>query len=111
MSLRNLDTPAERQARKLIAQAHERELEQHVAKLESDVAAWRAGSLTAAALVDRVRAFHDGPARALHRRYVEESFMNALAHGVIAGVIERSDIPAEMREEVAVAISLLKFSR
>jgi hypothetical protein len=111
MSLKNLDTPAEREARKLIAQAHERELEPHLTKLEAGFAAWRAGTLTGAALTDRVNSFHDGPARSLHKRYVDENVMNALAHGVLAGVIQKSEIPVEMRDEVGVAITLLKFMK
>jgi hypothetical protein len=59
--------------------------------------------------VDRVRAFNEGPARTLHKRYVESEPLNALAHAVLGGVIRSSDIPAEMRGEVHVALSILKL--
>lgn len=111
MPLGNQETPAEREARRLIAQSHERELAEQLAKLEADFAGWRAGKLSPHALVERVRAFHEGPARTLHKRYVESEPMNALAHAVLSGVIKSSEIPAEMRDEVNVALTILKFKR
>lgn len=111
MPFGNLETPAEREARRLIAQSHERELTEQLAKLEADFAAWRAGKLSAQALVDRVRAFHEGSARTLHRRYVESEPLNALAHAVLAGVLRSSEIPTEMRDEVNVALSILRLKR
>lgn len=108
MPLGNQETPAEREARRLIAQSYERELTEQLTKLEADFAAWRAGKLNPHALVDRVRAF-EGPARTLKKRYVDSEPLTALANAVLAGVIRSSDIPAEMRDEVNVALSILKF--
>lgn len=111
MSLRNLETPAEREVRRLVTLAHERELARHLSSLESDFAAWRSGSINALTLTDRIHAFHDGPARALWKQYSPNNSLTALGHAVVAGLISDSEVPAELREELAVVITVLKFKK
>jgi hypothetical protein len=111
MSLRDLETPAEREVRRLVTLAHERELGKHLERLEADFGAWRGGSINAIALAERIRAFSEGPARAVARKYVPNNTMTALGHAVVVGVVAESEVPGELREELAVVVSVLKFKR
>lgn len=111
MSLRNLETPAEKELRRLVTSAHERELSHHLESVEADLAAWRAGKLSAVQVTDRIRAFQEGPVRALAKRYVPSNTVTALGHAVLDGAVTEAEVPAELRDELAVVISVLKFKR
>ena len=111
MKLRDLDTPSEREIRRLVTLAHERGLLQHLDKLETAFAAWRAGGMTALALTDRINSFHDGPARTLSKQYIPNNSTTALGHAVMAGLISDSEIPSELKGELAIVVSVLKFKK
>lgn len=111
MTLRNLETPTEKEIRRLVTLAHQRGLTQHLEKLESSFVAWRAGQLTALALADRIQSFHDGPARSLAKQYVPNNSITALGHAVTAGLISDAEVPAELKDELAIVVSVLKFKK
>src|SRR5262245_59424674 len=100
--LKNLETPGEKEVRRLVTLAHERGLTQHLEKLEAAFAEWKSGKITALALNDRIKLFHDGPSTSLGKKFVPNNSMNALGHAVVAGLVKDSEIPAELKEELAV---------
>jgi hypothetical protein len=111
MSLRNLETPSEKEARRLVERTHEKELAHHLTKLEGEFADWRAGKITAVSLTERINAFHDGPARVLAKRYHPNDLLTALANAVTAGQVTDAEVPAELRDELAIVVSVLKLKR
>lgn len=111
MTLRNLETPAEREVRRLIELAYTRGLEKHLSSLEGEFARWRAGGIDAATLAEKVRTFNDGPASFLARQYKGQKTMTALGHAVVAGLVRDAEVPAEIKDELAVVINVLKFKK
>ena len=109
--LKNLDTPAEKEIRRLVTLAHERGLKQHLEKLDAGFTAWRAGEVTALALTDRINSFHDGPAKSFAKQFTPNNSMTALGHAVTAGLIAESEVPQDLRGELAVVVAVLKFKK
>jgi hypothetical protein len=109
--LKNLETPSEKEVRRLVTLAHERGLTQGLEKLEVAFGEWRAGKITALALNDRIKSFHDGPATTLAKQFLPPNSMTALGHAVVAGLVKESEVPASLQDELAIVVSVLKFKK
>lgn len=109
--LKNLETQAEKDVRRLVTLAHERGLKQHLEKLDAAFAEWRSGKITALALTDRINAFHDGPSTTMAKQFTPNNSMNALGHAVVSGLVKDAEVPAALKEELSMVVSLLKFKR
>ena len=109
--LKNLETPGEKAIRRLVTLAHERGLKPHLERLEAAFAGWRAGEVSTLALTDRITTFHDGAARSLAKQFIPSNSMTALGHAVTTGLVSESEVPPELKEELAVVVALLRFKK
>lgn len=81
--------------------AHERELHRELAKLEKDFEKWRAGTINSGELHYRIHKYHQGPARALFKRYNDGPAEQALAYAIVSGIVDEAEIPAELMEALS----------
>ncbi len=92
-------TKSQRRAlRELAARAYDRELSAELAKVESELARWRTGSIDAFELEALIHRFHQGPARKLHSRYSagELDLLVQVAAALFHGVLSERDIPPDL---------------
>jgi hypothetical protein len=85
-----------RLVRTWLGQAYDRELQRELAKLDQSFAGWRSGQIDSAELSDRIHRFEVGPARELYKRYNQGDEDMTLAYVIVAGVLAREEVPAEL---------------
>ncbi len=77
--------------------AYERELAIFLERLEGDFAAWRQGTFDAVELEHRIHRFHQGPARELFKRYIDNPYQElTVAYAIVTGLISRDEVPTEL---------------
>jgi len=87
--------------REFAAEAHERELHRELTKLDLRFAEWRNGQLGSGALSDEIHQYETGPSRELFKRYNGGLLDMMVAYSIIAGILKREEIPAEVLEALA----------
>ena len=95
--------------RVLASLAHERELQIALAELETQFASWRAGTLTALELTEKVHQFHDGASRDLYQRYVAGEPAWAVAYAIIKSHVSKEEAGPEAMEFLASRIQVLSY--
>lgn len=76
----NLTKTQRRRLRELGGIAYERDLSEHLGKLESEFRRWRSGEIDAFEVGEAIRRFHQGPARELFSKYDHSNLDFAVAH-------------------------------
>jgi hypothetical protein len=66
--------------------------------------AWKADQISSGELADRIHEFHDGTARDIFKSYSHRLIEQPLARAIAEGVLDRSQVPAEVLEYLAGAI-------
>ena len=85
--------------------AHEEELRRALVPLDAAFQRWRAGDVGSGELAELIHEFHDGPARELFKRYNYGQLDLAVAHAIVAGILDRSRLPGELVEALGRAIA------
>jgi hypothetical protein len=92
----------------LAAAAHEEELRRALLPVAVAFEEWRAGRLGSGELTERIHEFHDGPARELYKTCNSGTLELAVAQAIVAGVLKRDAVPAEVLEHCKGAIEFLQ---
>lgn len=96
-----LAPPIKRAVRELAAKAYQRELSAELARLHDAFAEWKAGSLGASQLADKVQRVGVEVARELTREYKFNANLDlAVASAIARGVLAEEEIPAVAREHL-----------
>jgi hypothetical protein len=108
-AMQDLPKPVKRAVRELCSLAHERELNRELGLLLESFQQWQQGALDAFELSQRIHQFHQGPARELYVRYVNNSLAELMvARALLDGVIAESDIPDVAREHLLAAAERIR---
>jgi len=86
--------------------AWDRELGAELEELGAAIEKWKAGELSAHDVSAVIHQFHDGAARDLYRFYTHASPESAIAQAIVNGIIEASELPAELLATLAPLIEL-----
>ena len=86
--------------------AHEEELRRALTPLDAAFEKWRVGHLGSGELTELIHRFHDGPARALFKKYNYGQLDLAVAHAIVSGILDRTRLPADLVEALGRAIAL-----
>lgn len=97
-----------RALRSLSAVAHEEELRRALLPVATAFEEWRAGRLGSGELTERIHDFHQGPARELFKKYNSGLLEYAVAQAIVAGVLDREAVPADVLDHCRQAIELLE---
>jgi hypothetical protein len=93
-----------RLVREYAARARAEELRRALMDLAGDFAAWKAGRISSGELADRIHEFHDGTARYIFKSYSHRLVEQPLARAIAEGILDKSQVPAEVLEYLAGAI-------
>jgi len=93
--------------RELSAKAYEEELRRALLPLSEVFERWRAGEVGSRELSEQIHEFHQGPARKLWSRYDTRNFEINVAHAIVSGILDRSEVPADVLASLGNAISFL----
>jgi hypothetical protein len=85
-----------RALRQLAARAHEEELRRALLPIAAAFGQWQAGQLGSGELTEIIHAFHQGAARELWKKYNLGPLEFAVAQAILAGVIERDQVPPDV---------------
>ena len=88
-----------------LAEAHERELQRELRKLEQSFSEWRSGKIGAGELNYRIHQYETGPSRALYKRYNSGPKEMAVAYAIVAGILRREAIPEELLQAIEGALN------
>jgi hypothetical protein len=94
----NLTKGQRRKLRDLGGIAYERDLSEHLARLEGEFRRWRVGEIDPFALAEAIHQFHKGPARELFSTYVTSDLDFAVARAIHRGVLRQEEAGAEVLE-------------
>ena len=72
---------------------------------------WARGELSSGELNDRIHEFHQGPLRKLFARYDSGMPDAAVAHAIVFGFINRSDVPPTVLVHLARALAFYESQR
>ena len=100
-----------RALRKLASAAHEEELRRALVPLRAQFDRWARGELSSGELSDSIHEFHQGPLRQLFARYNSGMPDAAVAHAIVSGFINRSDVPPTVLAHLARALAFYESQR
>lgn len=109
--MREYSKRVRRLLREYAARTYEAELGQALGELEQQFAVWRSGQLSASELSDHIFAFSRGPARELWQRYNVGIDDVHVAYAIVAGVLPRAELPAELLEALEPLIAFYEHER
>lgn len=107
ITLRPATKAVKRALRELAAAAHEEALRRALLPVATAFDDWMKGKLGSGELTERIHEFHQGPARELYVRYNSGPLEFAVAHAIIAGLIDRTRVPAEVIKHCRAEIDFL----
>jgi hypothetical protein len=84
--------------REFAEEAHERELHRELTKLDLRYEEWRRGKLDSGALSDEIHQYETDPSCELFKRYNGGLPDMMVAYAIVAGILKREEIPAELLE-------------
>ena len=91
--------------RKLASAAHEEELRRALMPLRAKLDRWTRGEWSSRELSNSIYDFHQGPLRQLFGRYNSGMPAAAVAHAIVSGFINRSDVPPTVLAYLARALA------
>ena len=74
------------------------------AAIPPDGKRWEQRELGSGELSELIHKFHQGPARDLYLRYNTPYLRTSVAYAIVAGILDRTAIPAELLDHLAGAI-------
>ena len=95
-----------RKLRDLGGIAYERDLSEHLARLESEFRRWRAGEIDPFALAEAIHQFHQGPARELFSTYATSDLDFAVAQAIHRGLLKQEEVGADVLELLSKHLSV-----
>jgi len=81
--------------------AHDRDLRQALGELRVQFDRWERGEIDSFELNDLVHRFHQDTSREIWKRYATSHLEPAVASAVVAGVIRKEELPAELVQHIA----------
>lgn len=97
--------------RKLLAEAHRRELTQALERLYGEFRHWESGDIDSFELDERIHHYHQNDARIIWSRYNGGlPLLMVLAGSVQSGLMTMEELPAELLEKVAKTVETLAGS-
>ena len=81
--------------------AHEEELRRALVPVAEAFKRWERGELGSGELSEVIHRFHQGAARDLFVRYNTVRLEMAVAYAIVAGILDRRTIPAELLDHLA----------
>ena len=109
--MEEIQKSVKRALRKLASAAHEEELSRALVPLRTQFDRWARGELSSGELSDSIHQFHQGPLRQLFARYNSDTPDAAVAHAIVSGFINRSDVPATVLAHLARALAFYESRR
>jgi hypothetical protein len=100
-----MEEPIPRQIKKLLREysgiAYEIELRRELAALAAHFDEWKNGQMDSWELTDAIHDFHNGASRELYKKYNSGLLEFNVAHAIFTGLLDRTQIPAELLEHLA----------
>ena len=93
--------------RRLAEGAWESELRELLEQLQNAFVEWQEGELTSFQLSDKIHEFHDEDARDLFKFYTNPHPSNAVAHALVYGHIDPSDVPDALLKKLTPLVALI----
>jgi methylase of polypeptide subunit release factors len=90
-----------RLVREWAAIAHDRDLGKALNELRAQFERWGRGEINTFELNDLVHQFHQGTSREIWTRYETRHLEPAIASAVVAGVLRKEELPAELLQHIA----------
>ena len=87
--------------RECAAAAHEEDLRRALLPIAEAFKRWEQGGLGSGDLSELIHQFHQGPARELYVRNDTNDIEAPVAYAIVTGVLDRKEVPAEVRDHVA----------
>ena len=81
--------------------AHDRDLSKSLRELRAEFDRWERGEINPFELNDLVHLFHQGTSREIWKRYQTRHLEPAIASAVVAGVLRKEELPAELLQHIA----------
>jgi len=100
-----------RLVREWAAVAHDRELSHALRELHGQFERWQRHEIDAFELNQFVHRFHDGSSREIWKRYESNHLEPAIASAVVAGILSRDELPAELLQHIAALIEFYESAR
>ncbi len=97
-----------KQLRKLVAKAHDRELNLYIAELEMGFDEWRDGKISPSELSGLIHEFHDGSSRAVYKTYIKLKRDQLVARAIGIGLLKEEEVSEEIMETLAEDISYFR---
>ncbi len=98
-----------RELRRLADDVYKAEMEKELAKLEANFKTWRDGKITVFDLDDQVHAYYSGPRKELYGFYqLRNQPEAAVARGIAMGLIDATQVPAEINAKIEHMIGFFK---
>lgn len=92
--------------REFAVKAYEKELSRELALLDESFSDWREKKINSDELSDRIHKYEIGPSRSLFNKYNKGEDDFNVAYAIIAGILEREDIPEELIQAIGNQLSL-----
>jgi hypothetical protein len=96
--MRDYPKPIKKLIREYHGKAYEKELHRELTKLDRSFTEWRDGKIDSWDLGNRIHEYEVGPSRQLRKQYTPEVADMMLAYAIVAGILDRDEIPAELLE-------------
>ncbi|MBN1312225.1 MAG: hypothetical protein JXB30_12470 [Anaerolineae bacterium] len=96
--MKNYPNSIKKLIREYHGKAYEKELHRELAKLDQSFAEWRDGEIDSWELSDRIHQYEVGPSRELYKQYTPKVADMNLAYAIVAGILDRDEIPTELLE-------------
>ncbi len=93
-----------RALRELAETAYQEELRRALVPLAEAFEAWKSGKAQSDDILERIHAFHQGPARELSRKYERHLMKFGVAQAIVSGIIKRESVPPDVLEHLAGAL-------
>ena len=90
-----------RLVREWAAIAHDRDLRKALGELRVQFDRWERGDIDSFELNDLVHRFHQDTSREIWKRYATTHLEPAVASAVVAGVLRKDELPAELIQHIA----------
>ena len=109
--MEEIPKPVKRALRQLASAAHEEELHRALVPLRAKFDRWARGELSSGELRDSIHEFRQGPLRQLFARYNSGMPDAAVAHAIVSGFINRSNVPPTVLPHLARALAFYESQR
>jgi len=94
--------------REYSAEAHERELQRELVRLDRSFNGWREGTMGSGELSYRIHEWETGPSRNLYKKYNRGEAHSNVAYAIAVGILDQAEVPEELLEALAGPISMFQ---